>query len=486
MRELLAQSYRILAKFANPKRSFNEITGTNDPMRAMAGFIDILRSGAWLTRERMRLVGFALLAASLLGAVYLIATSDGLNDRLGRPLGTDFSNVYAAGTYVLDGEATAPFDPRKQYAREQAIFGGKTEFFGWHYPPFFLGLAAALALMPYALSLAVWQGVTLILYLLAIRAILLIPPPLAGEGGSARSAETGGGTSVRDDFTPPDALRAPPSPFRGGIEKMWLLLALAFPAVIVNLGQGHNGFLTAAIFAAALTQLDRRPLLAGVLIGLLAYKPQFGLLIPLVLAVSGRWRVFAAAAATVALLALAVTFAFGLDVWSAFLASTKFTRSVALEQGQTGWYKIQSVFSWVRMWGGGLELAYAAQTATTVLVAASLAWIWRGKAAFPLKAAALLIGTLLATPYSLDYDLMLVAPAIAYLAREGMVRGFAPYQKTILATLWIVPLVARSIPEATAIPLAVPSMLVAFAVMLHRAMKEAGADRASGVLSCAP
>ncbi len=70
----------------------------------MAGFVDLLRTGVWLTRVRMRLVAFALLVAMLPGAGFLIATSNGLNDRFGRPLGTDFSNVYAAGTYVLDGQ----------------------------------------------------------------------------------------------------------------------------------------------------------------------------------------------------------------------------------------------------------------------------------------------------------------------------------------------------------------------------------------------
>ena len=70
----------------------------------MAGFIDLLRSGAWLTRERVRLVALVMLAAMVIGAGFLIATSDGRNDRFGRPLGTDFSNVYAAGSYVLDGE----------------------------------------------------------------------------------------------------------------------------------------------------------------------------------------------------------------------------------------------------------------------------------------------------------------------------------------------------------------------------------------------
>ena len=85
----------------------------------MAGFIDILRSGAWLARERVRLVALALLAASVLGAGFLIATSDGLNDRFGRPLGTDFSNVYAAGVSALHGDATAPFDIFRQQAQEQ-------------------------------------------------------------------------------------------------------------------------------------------------------------------------------------------------------------------------------------------------------------------------------------------------------------------------------------------------------------------------------
>jgi hypothetical protein len=253
------------------------------------------------------------------------------------------------------------------------------------------------------------------------------------------------------------------------VKAEWLLLALAFPAVFINLGHGHNGFLTAALMAGALLQLDRRPWLSGILFGLLAYKPQFGLLIPLVLAVSGRWRVFATAAATVAVLALAVTFAFGMDVWTAFLASTKFTRTVVLEQGDTGWHKIQSVFSIVRMWGGGIDLAYALQGAVTIAAAAALAWLWRSHSAFPLKAAALLMGTVLATPYVLDYDLMLLAPAIAFLAADGASRGFSPYEKTALAALWLVPLLAREVAQLTLVPLAVPVMFFTFALLLHRA-----------------
>ncbi len=141
---------------------------------------DILRSGDWLTRERIRLVAIALFAASAIGFLYLVATAHGSVDLQGRPLGTDFSNVYAAGTYVLDGNAAAAFDPAQQFARERAIFGDTTQFYGWHYPPFFLFIAAALAWMPYGLALAVWQAVTLGLYLLVIGAIVS-PSPACGE-----------------------------------------------------------------------------------------------------------------------------------------------------------------------------------------------------------------------------------------------------------------------------------------------------------------
>ncbi|HXD44975.1 MAG TPA: glycosyltransferase family 87 protein [Pseudolabrys sp.] len=438
----------------------------------MAGPHDALRSGAWVTRERMRLVAGLVLAFGMIAAVFLVATSDGLNDRFGRPLGTDFSNVYAAGTYMLDGAPAAPFDPPRQYAREQAIFGAATPFFGWHYPPFFLGVAALLALMPYGLALAVWQSVTFALYLLAVRTVLTmsVPSPLWGEGQGE-----GDWTCRLGPPHPAAQSAADLSPSGRGETHLWVLLAAAYPAVFVNLGHGHNGFLTAALIAAALVQLDRRPVLAGVLFACLAYKPQFGVLIPLVLAASGRWRTFTAATITVLAMAAAVTVALGLQVWTAFFASMHFTRVVVLEQGETGWQKIQSVFAVVRMWGGSVQLAYAVQGAATLAVAVALIGLWRSRAAFPLKAAALVIGCILATPYSLDYDLMLVAPVIAWLAADGFTRGFMPYEKTALAFLWIVPLIARSVALATLIPLAVPAMIFAFVLILHRAMNETGA-----------
>ena len=403
----------------------------------MDGVRQALRSGEWLTRERIRMVAVAVLIASAAGFLYLVVTATGGVDRQGRPIGTDFANVYAAGTYVLEGNFQAPFDSVQQYAREQAIFGAATQFYGWHYPPYFLFVAAALAWMPYGLALLVWQAVTLGLYLLAIRAILKA-------------------------FAPQDGAKANADP-------LWLLLALAFPAVLINVGHGHNGFLTAALLGGGLVGLDRRPLLAGILFGLMAYKPQFGLMIPIALAAGGYWRTFAAAAATAVLLTLLTTLAFGVQVWHAFFVGAEFTRTVVLEQGDTGWHKIQSIFSWARMWGAPVPLAYAIQGAATLVFAMASAWLWHGKAPYPLKASGLCLAAILATPYTLDYDMMVLAPAIAFLVADGMARGFGPWEKTALAALWLVPLVARTVPQATLIPLGVPAMLAMFVLILRRA-----------------
>ena len=425
---------------------------------------EIARNGDWLSRERVRLIAAAILVASIAGFLFLVLTAHGINDRQGRPIGTDFSDVYAAGTYVLDGKADLPFDLPAQYAREQAIFGPSTPFYSWHYPPYFLFIAGALATMPYAVAFAVWQASTLALYLLTIWAILSAPFLRVREEGlqPAQNGATAPPTGCQSN-------KGPATRSAGRGDYLWLLLALAYPAVLINIGHGQNGFLTAALLGGALVLLERRPVVAGVLIGLLVYKPQFGLMLPLALIAGGHWRAFAAAAVTVALLTLATTMAFGPDVWHAFLLSTKLSRTVVLEDGNTGWQKIQSLFSWARMWGAPIPLAYALQGALTLALGAAIVRLWRGGAPPALKRASLCFAAILATPYSLDYDMMVLAPGIAFYAVDGVQRGFRPWEKTALAALWLAPLVARSVAQVALIPLGVPAMLAVFLLLLWRA-----------------
>ena len=395
-----------------------------------------IKTGNWLTPARLRDYPIILLAISLLAAIVWIALADGLIDRQGKPIGTDFSNVWAAGRLVLAAEPEKPYDPVRQHAAEQQAFAPHpVPFFGWHYPPFFLIVAAALALLPYAWSLLLWMAVTLSAYLAVIRSI--VP-----------RGET-------------------------------MLLALAFPAVTVNLGHGQNGFLTAALLGGSLVLLDKRPVAAGVLIGLLAYKPQFGVLIPLALLAGAHCRALAGASVTVLLASVVTLLLFGPEVWQAFFASTGFTRTVVLETGNTGWEKIQSLFSAIRMWGGSIEAAYAGQAALALVLGASIAWLWHGRADSDLKAAALPCACLLATPYVLDYDFVVLAVAIAFFVRFALIHGFCDYEISALAFVWIMPLVARSCDDTLRVPLGLICVALLYGLILRRALGErhAAADK---------
>ena len=285
--------------------------------------IRLLRSGDWLTADRIRAVALVSLVIGGLALLALFATAHGTRDAWGRPLGTDFSNVWTAGQMALDGRAAAAWDWAAHYQAQQAAHGdANVPFYGWHYPPPFLLLAAALAALPYLAALIVWQA-----------ASLWAAARTFGEILPGRNA---------------------------------LLVALGAPVVLVCLMHGHNGFLTAALLGGGLLLLDRKPLLAGLLCGCLIYKPQFALVVPLLLLAGFHVRAIAGACASAALLVGATLAIWGWPVWQAFLESLPLTRQIVIEQGETGWFKIQSPFAWVRMWGGELPLAYAIQAAATL------------------------------------------------------------------------------------------------------------------------
>jgi alpha-1,2-mannosyltransferase len=114
-----------------------------------------LKSGSWLTPERLRVYPALLLAFEAIAILVLVVTSDGRHDFLGRPLGTDFAQVWVAGREALRGHPEQPFDLASHFTEQRTFFGPGSDVYGWHYPPYFLGLAALLALMPYVLALAV-------------------------------------------------------------------------------------------------------------------------------------------------------------------------------------------------------------------------------------------------------------------------------------------------------------------------------------------
>lgn len=387
-----------------------------------------LRSGAWFARAPVRALSAALVLVYLAALAAYALTGDGLADYKGRPLGTDFVSFWAAGRLALDGAPEAAYDLDRHAEAERRAIGRDTlPYYAWHYPPIFLLLMLPFALLPYGWSLALWLAATLAAYL-AVAARL-----------------------SRD--------------------RLAIWLALAFPAAFVNLIHGQNAFLSAALVGGALHLLRTRPAAAGALVGVLAFKPQLGLVVPFALAAGRHWRCFAAAAATVAALAGASLLAFGWPTWQAFAANSGFAWDVTLVQGAAGWPKLQSAFAATRLLGGPAWLGAVVQAAVSVAATAVVVWLWRRPAAFELKAAALPLAALLATPFVLDYDLLLLAPAIAFFAADGARRGFLPWEITALAALWLLPPFARPLATAFGVPLAAPVLIAALALVVRRARR---------------
>ena len=398
----------------------------------MAHFWQGLKSGEWLTPARARGYSMILLGFCLVAMVGWIALSDGLIDRNGKPIGTDFSSFYAAGSLALEGHAADAYQPAAHYAREQSFFGQTTPYYSWNYPPVFLLIAAPLALLPYAFALALFQVASLALYFVVIAAILA--PARAQDRVIARN---------------------------------WLPVAAAFPAVFINLGHGQNGFLTAGLLGAALVTLEQ-PALSGLCIGLLCYKPQFALVIPVALLAAGRWRVITSAALTVVALIALSWFLFGADSWTGFAASTEMSRKVLLEQGSVGFEKLQSAFAAVRLWGGSVPLSYATQGLVSALAVLATAWGWRMSNDRALKAALLVSATALTSPHLLDYDLVMLGPALAFLALAIRDDGARDYDKSLMALIWITPLLTRSVAGVVGIPLGLFATLALFALIVRR------------------
>jgi alpha-1,2-mannosyltransferase len=391
---------------------------------------DIFSKADWINKERVTMYPWIFVALYIVAIVLVLGLSHNLIAPNGKNIGTDFMDVWAAGKMALEGHAADVYDYQKHFDVQRAALpwppGQRVPYYGWHYPPMFLIVATGLALLPYGWALALWMIATLPAYLATIRAIL-----------PGRAA---------------------------------LMAALAFPGVFVNLGHGQNGFVTAGLFGGGLLLLEKRPYIAGILFGLLAYKPQFGMLIPLALLAGGYWRAIISAAFTVLVTAAASYALFGIRTWQAFFGSLKLTRTVVLEQGPTGWEKIQSIFSAVRMSGGSIELAYGIQAVYGALAAGAVIWLWRSRAAQDLKSAALVTASLMVTPYVLDYDLIVLALPIAGLSARGLRHGFLPWEKITLFAVWLLPLLSRALAQYLHIPVAPLVMAMLLLVILRRAV----------------
>jgi hypothetical protein len=313
-----------------------------------------------------------------------------------KPLAPDFAIYWSASYLALAGEPAAAYDINKLQAVQDRFFRVRhLPTNGWYYPPTFLLMALPLALLPYLPSLAVWLGTTLCGYVAMLS--------------------------------------------RTSSSRLIVPLSLTFSGAYENFLFGQNGYLSGFLLGGGLILLDKFPLAAGLLLGMMCYKPHLLSLSLVALAVGRHWRAVAgilASASALALLSLAV---FGLETWLAYIKVMSVPLRL-LEDGLAPWSKMPTFFAAVLSADFSVSLAYAVQGVVMLLALAGVAWVWARRGPIALRGSVLILGILLFSPYAFIYDLALLAFPLAWLWEEGRLNGRLPGETFLLFAGWLIPL----------------------------------------------
>ena len=327
----------------------------------------------------------------------------------------------------MHGDPTGIYSISKLHIIEKLVIGADVGLRPWHYPPSFLIIVLPLSLFPYGISFALWILSTLYGYLWIVRRI--VPHRLT----------------------------------------FWLFLA--FPPAINNLFYGQNGFLSTILLGGGLLLLDSRPFIAGLLLGILSYKPQLAILIPVALLAGRNWRALIGAAVSGISLALISLIVFGIATWKAFLNNIPYATEV-LKYQKEYWSKMPTIFAGARFMGAELPMTEVLQGSIALVAMGIVAWIWWRRVSLPLRASSLSLAIFFTAPFAFEYDLVLIALPFAWLGWEEVSAGRRTGQ-IILAICWIATFLSIWFPG---LQLSLLYLVVMFGLVIYRSLSDSGRD----------
>jgi hypothetical protein len=290
---------------------------------------------------------------------------------LSDPYQMDFVSYWAAARLAGAGDPAGAYD----IALHRSVELGAIPLAGalpFAYPPCFLVVLAPFGLLSYPAAAADWVLLTFAAYCVAMRRW------------------------------------APALPW----------LALSFPPLLVNVITGQAGLLTAALFVGGMALLPKRPLAAGLLLGLMVVKPQLGLVLPLALLAGREWRAVAGAAISSIGLVLLSLILFGWAPWQAWLDQAGFIAAIASE-GLAGWHRMASVYGALRLAGLAAGPAWLAHGLVALAAAAAAGLVWFRGGDLGERAGALACATALASPYLFVYDTLILVVPFLWLVGRG-------------------------------------------------------------------
>jgi arabinofuranan 3-O-arabinosyltransferase len=391
------------------------------------------------TPSRLQLYGYALAFIYSAALIHFYLARAWIVDHSGAPLYGDFTDAWVAGWHALNAEAAQLYDSDEFVRIQKALLGSRDFFYpNWPYPPTFFLILAPLSTLPYRCAFLTWDLATLLGCLAVVYLIARRPPAIA--------------------------------------------LVLASPFTAWNFLAGQNGFLTASLLGASLFFLEKRPIAAGIIIGCLTYKPQFGILLPVALVASRQWYAIASAAVAAVLLAAASIVLFGSDAWAAF--PNGFVEQSKLNLGagpDSNWGYLQTVYGLIRSLHASANAAWLVQGLTTLTTAVIVWIVWQSRVRYPLKGATLSAAALIATPYAYAYDMAAIVVPAAFLATDQLRHGLLRGDKAIWLILFGAPLAVLVTLGDDAggltfggTPISLLAVIVLFGVILRRVRQPAG------------
>lgn len=348
---------------------------------------------------RVKLFKFLLGLTIIVFAVDLVTFNFYQAQEAGIPPGWDFIQHYSAAVLAMNGQASHAYNFHDLAVVESSIAGFNINlspyFLLWNYPPSFLLLIMPLSLLPYKAALLLWLGVFFIAFMMVLYRIA--PYPLT----------------------------------------LWL--AIAFPANYWNFLHCQNGFFFGTMLGAGLLLLHRKPLISGVLLGLVTCKPHLAFIIPLALIAGRRWQALASMVSTILVMCMGSAMLFGFKTWQAFMDNSSFVRHI-LESGAAPGHKSPSVFAAARMLAASVNTAYLFQMVSAVIAVGVVCYVWRRRREPEIANPILILGILLSTPYLLVHDLVLLAIPLAYFTWQNYNKDLKSYEEIILILAWSLPL----------------------------------------------
>lgn len=344
----------------------------------MSDAVDLQRENQEATRA-LAILGAFFFVVAVASYLYTMSWSGPIpRDGTSLVVGRDFLNFWMYGRAAPAPDPSRFYDAAAYHAALDALLGANYPGQNWSYPPSIFFLAAPFGQLAYLQALLLWTFC----------------------GGALFFAV------AQRNFGDPQLL----------------LAVMLSPAAVLCVVSGQSSLITAAMTIAIFAWLDRKPVAAGVLMGLLTLKPQLGVFFPVMLIASGRWRTFASATITALALVAATSAVFGPQVWIDFVTKGVPVNNIVLadpERIATPFYV--TIFMNLR----GLDLPYSAAMAIQLCFSAAalvaVFWAFRFRRdGDPLMLMALFCACAVSgTPYLLSYDTLALTFAALLLLRVG-------------------------------------------------------------------